>query len=124
MHQNGTGHRRDAAASRTDRRGAGRHAHTERIALTTQWGVLAGSLMDLSTSGAQVRLASGLVPMEGDDVMLRLMDGRHLCGNIAWADRDALGIQFERALASIEDLLWLEQRGPAWFYASVRRQQQ
>lgn len=78
--------------------------------------------MDLSTSGAQVRLASGLVPIEGDDAMLRLTDGRHLYGDIAWADRDVLGIRFARALSSIEDLLWLEQRGPEWFFASVREQ--
>jgi hypothetical protein len=90
----------------------------------TQWGALAGSLMDLSISGAQVRLATGLVPMEGDDVMLRLIDGRHLSGSIAWAGRDALGIRFEQALPSVDELLWFEQRGPEWFYASVRQQQQ
>jgi hypothetical protein len=88
----------------------------------TQWGAQAGSLMDLSTSGAQVRLANGLVPVEGDDVMLRLVDGRHLAGSVVWADRGAIGIRFETALGSLEDILWLEQRGADWFYASVRAQ--
>jgi hypothetical protein len=121
--QNGTDHRRDAAARRTERRGAVRHSHAERVALATQWGALAGNLLDLSTSGAQVRLANGLVPFEGEDVTLRLVDGRHISGSVAWADRDALGITFENALPCIEDLLWLEQRGPDWFYANVRAQQ-
>ena len=101
-----------------------RHSHAERVTLATQWGALAGSLLDLSTSGAQVRLANGLVPFEGDEVTLQLVDGRHIMGSVAWADRDALGITFEHALPSIEDLLWLEQRGPDWFYANVRAQRQ
>lgn len=123
MHQNGTDQRRGSAAQSAERRGAVRHAHAERVTLTTQWGVLSGSLMDLSTSGAQMRLTNGLVPVEGDEVMLRLVDGCHLAGSIAWVDRQAIGIAFERALPSVEDVLWLEQRGPDWFYANVRAYQ-
>jgi len=80
--------------------------------------------MDLSTSGAQLRLANGLVPIEGDDITLRLVDGRHLTGYVAWSNRDMLGISFEQELPSVEDVLWLEQRGADWFYASVRAQRQ
>jgi hypothetical protein len=78
--------------------------------------------MDLSTSGAQVRLVNGLAPVEGDDVTLRLVDGRHIAGNIVWADHGAIGIHFETLLSSLEDVLWLEQRGADWFYASLRAQ--
>lgn len=123
MHQNGTDQRRGSAAQSAERRNAVRHAHAERVTLTTQWGVLSGSLMNLSTSGAQMRLTNGLVPVEGDEVMLRLVDGCHLAGSIAWVDRQAIGIAFERALPSVEDVLWLEQRGPDWFYANVRAYQ-
>lgn len=122
MFQNGTGQGRPSAAQATERRGTVRHAHVERITLTTQWGTLVASLMDLSTTGAQVRVANGLAPVEGDDVTLRLVDGRHLSGSIVWSERDALGISFEQALPAIDDLLWLEQRGPDWFCASVRAQ--
>lgn len=80
--------------------------------------------MDLSTSGAQMCLSNGLVPLEGDEVMLRLVDGCHLAGSVAWADRHAIGIEFEQALPSVEDVLWLEQRGPDWFYANVRAHRQ
>ncbi len=79
--------------------------------------------MDLSTSGAQLRLANGLVPVEGDDITLRLVDGRHLTGSVAWSDRDMLGISFEQELPSVEDVLWLEQRGADWFYGCVRAQE-
>jgi hypothetical protein len=79
--------------------------------------------MDLSASGVQVRLSNGLVPLEGDDVTLRLADGRHLSGSVARIGRDTVGIGLDSPLPSIEDLLWLEQRGPDWFYASVRARQ-
>lgn len=123
MSQNGTENRHETAARPTDRRGAVRHAHAERVVLTSQWGAQPGSLMDLSTSGAQLRLANGLVPVEDDDITLRLVDGRHLTGSVAWSDRDMLGISFEQQLPSVEDVLWLEQRGADWFYASVRAQE-
>jgi len=124
MHQNGTDYQQESAVRSSDRRRTVRHGHGERLALTTQWGTHAGCLTDLSATGAQVRLADGLVPMQGDDVTLRLVDGRYLTGSIAWADDDALGIKFDHALPAVEDLLWLEQRGPDWFYASVRARRQ
>ncbi len=124
MFRNGTGQGRSSAAQIAERRGMARHAHVEWITLTTQWGTLAASLMDLSATGAQVRVANGLAPFEGDDVTLRLVDGRHLSGSIAWSERDTLGISFEQTLVSLDDILWLEQRGPDWFHASVRAQRQ
>ena len=122
MSQNGTENRHETASRSADRRGAIRHEHAERVILTSQWGAQSGSLMDLSTSGAQLRLANGLVPIEGDGITLRLVDGRHLTGHVAWSACDRLGIRFEQELPSVEDLLWLEQRGADWFYASVRAQ--
>lgn len=124
MFRNGTGQGRPSAAQVAERRGTARHPHVEWITLTTHWGTLAASLMDLSATGAQVRVANGLAPFEGDDVTLRLVDGRHLSGSIAWSERDALGISFEQTLVSLDDILWLEQRGPDWFHASVRAQRQ
>jgi hypothetical protein len=123
VHQNGTWQQHGSGTRSADRRGAVRHAHAEPVILTTQWGALAGSLMDLSASGVQVRLSNGLVPLEGDDVTLRLADGRHLSGSVARIGRDTVGIGLDSPLPSIEDLLWLEQRGPDWFYASVRARQ-
>jgi hypothetical protein len=131
VHQNGTRQQQcpaarsaaQPAARPAERRGAVRHAHTEAVNMTTQWGTLAGSLLDLSASGVQVRLTNGLVPLEGDDVTLRLVDGRHLSGSVAWIGRDTVGVGLDHPLPSVEDLLWLEQRGPDWFYGSVRARQ-
>lgn len=124
MFQNGTEQRRPSAAQMAERRGTARRTHGERVALTTQWGTLSASLMDLSATGAQVHFANGLVPIEGDDVTLRLVDGQYLSGSIVWSERNTMGIAFEQALSSLDDLLWLEQRGPDWFHASVRAQRE
>jgi hypothetical protein len=123
MFQNGT-EEGCASAQEAERRGTSRHEHVERITLSTQWGTSAASLMDISETGAQVRIANGIMPFQGDDIMLRLVDGRHLTGSIAWSERDALGIRFEQALPALDDLLWLEQRGPEWFRANLRAQRQ
>lgn len=124
MFQNGTAQSRHSAPRGSERREASRRPHAERIALTTQWGTLSASLMDLSATGAQVRMANGLVPREGGEAMMRLVDGHHLAGVIVWSRGEALGIAFEQPLPSVDDLVWLEQRGPDWFHASVRAQRQ
>lgn len=118
------GRNEDIATRAGERRIAMRHAHGERVGITSDWGAEAGMLLDLSTSGAKVRLPNGLVPPAGEEVMLRLVDGRHIAGSIAWTDRDALGIRFEHELGAIEDMIWPEQRGADWYCASVRAQRQ
>lgn len=123
MLQNGTPLSCETAPQYRTRRGAERHAHAERVALTTQWGEVDSTLIDLSRTGVQVRLANGLVPMEGDDVTLRLIDGRHIAGVVTWTGTSTLGISFDQPLACVEDILWVEQRGPEWFYgvSNLRR---
>jgi len=102
-----------------DRRGAERHEHAERVALLTQWGTVTGALADLSCTGALVRLRDGLVPVAGDEVDVRLIDGRHFCGSVAWTGDEWIGIEFDQPLPSIDDILWVEQRGPGWFRAAA-----
>lgn len=104
----------------SSRRRDARHAHAERIVVSTQWGEVVGWLVDLSRSGAQVCIANGLVPMEGDDVMLRLSDGRCICATTAWIGDDAIGLAFDQLLPAIEDILWIEQRDLRWCYGAVR----
>jgi hypothetical protein len=104
----------------SSRRRDARHAHAERVALCSEWGEVTGWLVDLSSGGAQVHLANGMVPMEGDDVMLRLSDGRCICATTAWIGAQTLGLAFEQPLAAIEDVLWIEQRDLRWSYGGSR----
>ena len=99
-----------------------RHGHFEHIVVQSEWGDLGGALLDLSCTGGQVRIANGLLPFEGDEVTLRLVDAGHLCGRVAWVGDSAIGIAFDQPIASIGDLLWPEQRGPEWFSRAARPQ--
>ena len=112
----------DADSRSDDRRGATRHDHFEHVVVRTEWGDLGGALLDLSCSGGQVRIANGLVPFEGDEVTLRLVDAQHLCGRVAWVGDDAIGIAFDHPIVNVNDLLWPEQRGPEWFRRAARPQ--
>jgi hypothetical protein len=112
----------DAETRSPDRRIATRHAHFEHIVVESDWGDLGGALLDLSSTGGQVRVANGLLPFEGDEVTLRLVDAGHLCGRVAWVGDTSIGIAFDRPVGSIGDILWPEQRGAQWYRLAARPQ--
>ena len=112
----------DADARYGNRRLAARHAHFEHIVVQSEWGDLGGALLDLSCTGGQVRIANGLLPFEGDEVTLRLVNAWHLCGRVAWVGETSIGIAFDQPVASMSDILWPEQRGPEWFRKAARPQ--
>jgi hypothetical protein len=112
----------DTDAPSGNRRLAARHAHFEHIVVQSEWGDLGGALLDLSCTGGQVRIANGLLPFEGDEVTLRLVEAGHLCGRVAWVGEESIGIAFDEPIKSMGDILWPEQRGPGWFYRAARPQ--
>lgn len=112
----------DADARFGNRRLAARHIHFEHIVVQSEWGNLDGALLDLSCTGGQVRIANGLLPFDGDEVTLRLVDAGHLCGRVAWVGQTSIGIAFDQPVASMGDILWPEQRGPEWFRKAARPQ--
>lgn len=83
--------------------------------IATQWGEIVGTLVDVSSTGVKVRITNGLIPFVGDEVTLRLVGAGQHAGQIAWATDDAIGIVFDDAISNVEELLWLEQRGPEWY---------
>ncbi len=120
MYQSGTDYRFQNDAASASRRRGERHAHAEQIVLGTQWGDLTGWLTDLSCGGAQVCLADGLVPIEGDDVTLRFADGRYASATLAWVGNEAIGLAFDHPLSSVDDILWIEQRDLRASYGGFR----
>lgn len=103
-----------------DRRCAQRETHVERVTIATQWGELAGALIDVSATGGQVRIAEGLVPFEGDEVTLRFVGAAQHGGRVVWVVKDCIGVVFDEQVAGVEELLWLEQRGPEWYSHAAR----
>ena len=122
MHHSANTPRQDAEPRSQNRRIAMRHAHFENIVVQSEWGDLGGALLDLSSTGGQVRIANGLLPFEGDKITLRLVDAGHLCGHVAWVGDTSIGIAFDQPVASLGDLLWPEQRGPEWYRRAARPQ--
>jgi hypothetical protein len=112
----------DADSRSGGRRLAARHAHFEHIVVQSEWGDLGGALLDLSSTGGQVRIANGLLPFKGDEVTLQLVDAGHLCGRVVWVGPTSIGIAFDQPVASLGDILWPEQRGPEWFRRAARPQ--
>lgn len=85
-------------------------------------GVRPAELVDISRAGLKVRLANGFVPNVGEEVTVRLLDGSHLTGAIAWAGDDMLGISLHQPLADIEGLLSFEHMGDKFYRSLVDRQ--
>lgn len=112
----------DAEARSPNRRIATRHGHFEHVVVQSEWGDFGGALLDLSSTGGQVRLANGLMPFEGDEVTLRLVDAGHLCGQVVWTGETTIGIAFDQPVANVDDLLWPEQRGAEWYRKAARPQ--
>ncbi len=110
----------DAASRAEDRRAAARHEHFEHVIVQSEWGETTGAILDLSQTGGQIRIANGLLPFENDEVMVRLIDARHLCGRVAWVSDTSIGIVFEQPVADVEDFLWAEQRDSGWYRNATR----
>jgi hypothetical protein len=89
--------------------------------IATEWGEIVGTLVDVSSTGVKVRIINGLVPFEGDEVTLRLVGAGQHAGQIAWASDEAIGIVLDQAIGNVEELLWLEQRGPEWYGRAAGR---
>ncbi len=116
-------HWHSAADAPQNRRVADRHIHAEPAMIATEWGEIVGTLVDVSSTGVKVRVINGLVPFEGDEVTLRLVGAGQYAARIAWVSDEAIGIVLDQAIGNVEELLWLEQRGPEWYgrAASTRR---
>jgi hypothetical protein len=122
VHHSADMSRQEAEPRSPNRRVAMRHDHFEHVVVQSEWGDFGGALLDLSTTGGQVRLANGLMPFEGDAVTLRLVDAGHLCGQVVWTGETSIGIAFDRPVANVNDLLWPEQRGAEWYRKAARPQ--
>lgn len=98
-----------------ERRQHRRHAHFEPTQLVTARTELYAHVLSLSASGALVQVPNGLLPAEGEDATIKFVDGKYLPGAVVWYEHTLLGIEFGYTLASIEEFIWLENRGPDWY---------
>lgn len=93
-----------------ERRRHGRIPLHEPASFHTPYAEAHGTLVDLSSGGAALRLTCGLMPGLGEEVAVTLLDRRYLWGRVRWIDGGLIGIEFPAAIENIEELAWPEHR--------------
>lgn len=68
------------------------------VQLIGSTGTLAAELLDLSITGAKVRLFDGCGPNAGEEIVLRLAEGVERQGAVAWTSERTLGVSLKRPL--------------------------
>lgn len=81
------------------------------ILVRSETGDLVAELLDLSASGAKLRIREGMCPPVGEDVKLVLLDKTEFTGAIARIDGTAIGVAFDVKLLQPEDYLHHDHLG-------------
>ena len=105
-----------------DRRRSMRHDAQQHVAIVTSASRLVCDLIDLSDSGAKLRIVDGAVPGEGEKLILVLFDGTCAPATVTWVGPKSFGISFERNLTEIDAHLETESLGQGYFSKAVQLQ--
>ena len=79
------------------------------------------AIRDISGGGACLQITQGIVPREGQDVTLRLMDGRKIDAVVTRSEEKEIGIRFREPI-EIGDVSHFDEMGSD-FYMSILRVQ-
>lgn len=107
-------------ASLCERRAQARVGTIEYAELSSGLASLDVQVLDVSPLGAKLRARTGLLPLEGDECVLRLADHKYLVANVAWIDGGHLGLRLIEEFADAYRLNWLEDRGDTHLRAVLR----
>ena len=94
-----------------DRRIDARADTDQLILIRTGVGDLVAELLDISASGARVRLRDGLCPPVGYPITIVLLDKTELTGKIARVDGTSIGIAFDLKLLQPAEYLHYDHLG-------------
>lgn len=111
---------RDVIDSATERRRSERQATSYSGAC--QLGAVSYNveILDLSASGARVRVRRGIVPRIDQTVSLRFLDGRTTEALVVRSDGTEIGVHFKAAIEDWQDVVHFDEMG-ADFYKCVLR---
>lgn len=79
-------------------------------------------LVDLSETGAKIRILDGAVPNIDERVVLTLFDGTPVDGHVSWIRDKHIGIAFRAPVPNVDDRLDFEDLGSAFFGKAVTLQ--
>ncbi len=104
-----------------ERRGFPRHETWQQVEILDGNNTINGELLDLSNSGARIRVCLGFMPESGKAVKMRLIDGTEISGLVTWEGDDRFGLNFELNLLDAEDYLHYDHLGYDYFRATLRQ---
>lgn len=97
-----------------------KRAGTEQlIVVRTSTGEVVGELLDISASGARLRIREGLCPALDEAVSIVLLDKTELTGTISRVDKTSIGFAFDIKLLQPTEYLHHDHLGFD-FYRAIR----
>lgn len=114
----------DEHAHGIERRGSGRIKERQHVAIFNRRIRLICDLVDMSQTGAKLRIVEGAIPLVGDPLALTLLDGTSIAAIVSWVDAKFIGLEFLNALTSLDPHLVLEDLGRSYFGKAVALQKQ
>lgn len=106
-------------AGGAERRRHERAGTDQLIVVKTSTGEVVGELLDISASGARLRIREGLCPSVDEPVSILLLDGTELSGTISRVDETSIGFAFDIRLLQPDDYLHHDHLGFD-FYRALR----
>ena len=85
-------------------------------------GIVVAEMLNLSVSGAMIRVPQGNVPKRDERVSITLADGTKLDGTIVWVNGSVAGVRFGIYLLDVDDFLSFEHLGYSWYSSLIRLQ--
>lgn len=79
-------------------------------------------LVDLSETGAKIRILDGAVPNVEERVTLTLFDGTPVNGYVSWVEKNHIGIEFRDPVTDVAERLDFEDLGREYFGKAVSLQ--
>lgn len=105
-----------------ERRNDFRHSATQHAAMRFRNGNMICDLVDLSETGAKIRILDGAVPNIDERLVLTLFDGTIVDGHVSWIRDKYIGIAFRSPVPNVVDRLDFENLGSAFFGKAVTLQ--
>jgi hypothetical protein len=106
----------------SDRRIEFRQLARQHVAMRFRSSNLICDLVDLSETGAKIRVLDGAVPNVDETLTLTLFDGSAIEGRVTWLRDGHIGVEFLSPIMNIDERLDFEDLGRAYFGKAVTLQ--
>lgn len=105
-----------------ERRNDFRYSASQHAAMRSRNSNMICDLVDLSETGAKIRILDGAVPNIDERIVLTLFDGTTVEGHVSWIRDKHIGIEFRSPVMNVDDRLDFEDLGSAFFGKAVTLQ--